>query len=135
MKIQKLWFADEKIFILTDDGRELWQSLLWYPRLKRATEEQRMKYEYDDIGIRWEEIDEDMSLESFLYDSPEPAGIPRFFLLHPELNVSAVARRMGMKQSLMAAYINGTKNPSKERENEIINTIRQIGEELLNVRL
>jgi uncharacterized pyridoxamine 5'-phosphate oxidase family protein len=46
MKIQKLWFADEKIFILTDDGRELWQSLLWYPRLKRATKEQQMKYAY-----------------------------------------------------------------------------------------
>jgi hypothetical protein len=130
MKIRKLWFADEKIFILTDDSRELWQSLLWYPRLKRATEEQRMKYEYDEIGIRWEEIDEDMSLESFLYENPEPAGIPRFFLLHPELNVSAVARRMGMKQSLMAAYINGTKKPSRKREEEIIKIIRQIGEEL-----
>jgi hypothetical protein len=42
---------------------------------------------------------------------------------------------MGMKQSLMAAYINGTKKPSPQRENEIINTIRQIGEELLAVRL
>jgi hypothetical protein len=135
MKIQKLWFADEKIFILTDDGRELWQSLLWYPRLNRSTEEQRMKYEYDEIGIRWEEIDEDMSLESFLYDNPEPVGISRFFLLHPELNVSAVARRMGMKQSLMAAYINGTKKPSLQRENEIIDTIRKIGEELVAVRL
>jgi hypothetical protein len=76
-----------------------------------------------------------MSLESFLYDNPEPTGIPRFFLLHPELNVSAVARRMGMKQSLMAAYINGTKKPSQERENEIMDTIRQIGKELLTVRL
>jgi hypothetical protein len=135
MKIQKLWFADEKIFILTDDGRELWQSLLWYPRLRRATREQRMKYEHDEIGIRWEEIDEDMSLESFLYDNPEPAGISRLFLLHPELNVSAIARRMGMKQSLMAAYINGTKKPSLQRKNEIINTIKQIGEELIDARI
>jgi hypothetical protein len=135
MKIQKLWFADEKIFILTDDDRELWQSLLWYPRLKRSTEEQRMKCEYDETGIRWEDIDEDMSLESFLYDNPEPAGLPRFFLLHPELNVSAVARRMGMKQSLMAAYINGTKKPSLQRENEIMNTIRLIGKELTDASL
>ncbi|MDR2805266.1 MAG: DUF2442 domain-containing protein [Dysgonamonadaceae bacterium] len=51
MKIQKLWFADEKIFIRTDSGQELWQSLLWYPRLKRATVEQRMKYEYDETGF------------------------------------------------------------------------------------
>ena len=130
MRIQKLWFAGEKIFILTDDGRQLWQSLLWYPRLLYATPEQRMDYEYDQIGIRWKEIDEDMSVESFLYDDPEPEGISRLFLTHPELNASAVARRMGIQQSLLAAYIRGTKKPSKEREAEILATIRQIGNEL-----
>jgi len=130
MQIQKLWFADEKIFILTDDGKQLWQSLLWYPRLLHATPEQRMDYEYDPIGIRWEEIDEDMSVESFLYDDPEPVGISRLFLTHPELNASAVARRMGIQQSLLAAYIRGTKKPSKEREDEILAAIRQIGNEL-----
>ncbi|GAP71686.1 hypothetical protein SAMD00024442_16_47 [Candidatus Symbiothrix dinenymphae] len=77
MKISKLWFEDEKIFIQTDDGRELWQSLLWYPRLKNATEAQKMAYEYDEIGIRWEDIDEDMSVESFLYDDPEPVGVSK----------------------------------------------------------
>jgi hypothetical protein len=130
MKIQKLWFADEKIFIRTDDGRELWQSLLWYPRLLHATDEQRINYEYDEIGIRWEDIDEDMSVESFLYDDPEPAGISRLFLTHPELNASAVARRIGIQQSLLAAYIRGTKKPSPARENEIKTAIRQIGYEL-----
>ncbi|GHT50663.1 hypothetical protein AGMMS49982_06400 [Bacteroidia bacterium] len=77
MKISKLWFEDEKIFIQTDDGRKLWQSLLWYPRLKNATEAQKMAYEYDEIGIRWEDIDEDMSVESFLYDDPEPVGVSK----------------------------------------------------------
>jgi len=41
MNIEKLWFADDKIFIRTDDGKQLWQSLLWYPRLLHATSEQR----------------------------------------------------------------------------------------------
>ena len=135
MQIQKLWFVDEKIFILTDDGSQLWQSLLWYPRLLNATPEQRMDYEYDQIGIRWEEIDEDMSVESFLYDDPEPVGITRLFLTRPELNASAVARRMGIQQSLLAAYIRGSKKPSKEREQEILNTIRQIGSELAEITL
>ncbi|MDR1757189.1 MAG: DUF2442 domain-containing protein [Culturomica sp.] len=133
MKIQKLWFEDEKVFILTDDGRKLWQSLLWYPRLKNATAEQRMDFEYDEIGIRWEEIDEDMSVESFLYDDPEPQGISRLFLTHPELNASAVARRMGIQRSLLAAYIRGTKKPSVEREEEIKEAVRQIGKELVKV--
>jgi hypothetical protein len=133
MQIKKLWFADEKIFILTDDGKQLWQSLLWYPLLLHANQEQRMNYTYDSIGIRWEEIDEDMSVESFYYDDPEPTGISLLFLTHPELNASAVARRMGIQQSLLAAYIRGTKKPSKDRENEILATVRQIGTELSTI--
>jgi len=133
MKIKRLWFADEKIFILTDDGKQFWQSLLWYPRLMQATPAQRMNYQYDEIGVRWEEIDEDMSLESFLYEDPEPQGISRIFLIHPELNASAVARRMGMQQSLLASYIRGTKKPSLIREDEIKSTIREIGRELASI--
>ncbi|MDR0581822.1 MAG: DUF2442 domain-containing protein [Prevotellaceae bacterium] len=92
IRIEKLWFADNKIFILTDDGRELWQSLRWYPRLMYATEVQRLQYEIDEEGIRWESIDEDMSLESFFYDNPEPAGMAKIFPPHPELNIPAIAR-------------------------------------------
>lgn len=33
MKIKKIWFADERIYGETDDGRVLWQSLLYYKRL------------------------------------------------------------------------------------------------------
>jgi hypothetical protein len=133
MKITKLWFEDDKIYILTDDGRKLWQSLLWYPRLKHATSEQRMACKYDETGIRWEEIDEDVSVESFLYDDPEPVGISRFFLTHPELNASAVARRMGIQQSLLAAYISGAEKPSEARKTEILDTVRQIGRELAEI--
>ena len=133
MKINKLWFADGKIFILTENGEELWQSLLWYPRLLHATDEQRQDYEIDSEGIRWDELDEDVSLESFWYDNPEPVGIAKIFREHPELNVSAVSRRMGMKQSLLAAYVSGTKKPSLERENEILEAIRNIGKELSTV--
>lgn len=130
MKISKLWFDDEKIFILTKDGHTLWQSLLWYPRLKEATEEQRNDYEIDDCGIRWETIDEDMSLESFTYDDPAPVGVSNLFLSHPELNVSAVARKAGISQSLMAQYISGHKKPSEERTKLILDTVHQIGQEL-----
>ncbi len=133
MNIEKLWFADDKIFICTDDGKQFWQSLLWYPRLLHATSEQRNNYEYDNIGIRWEEIDEDMSVESFLYNEPEPQGISRIFLTYPELNASAIARRIGIQQSLLASYIRGTKKPSPTRENEILNAVREFGRELAAV--
>ena len=133
MKISKIWFADDRIYGLTDDGRELWQSLLYYRRLRNATDEERANYEMDDEGIHWYELDEDVSFESFEYDDPEPTGISRIFLSHPELNASAVGRRLGISQSLMAQYINGTKKPSKERERLIMDEILLISQELQKI--
>ncbi|MDR0845499.1 MAG: DUF2442 domain-containing protein [Tannerella sp.] len=72
MKITKLWFDDNKIFIQTDGGKELWQSLLWYQRLQYASEEQRKNYRLSYSGIHWPDVDEDISFESFLYDEREP---------------------------------------------------------------
>lgn len=130
MILTKIWFENNRIYGLTDDGRTLWQSLLYYKRLMNATEEQRNNYEMDDEGIHWEDIDEDVSFESFEYDNPEPIGISKFFLSHPEINASAIARRLGIHQSLFACYINGTKKPSKEREELIMNEVRALGLEL-----
>ena len=133
MKISKIWFANDRIYGLTDDGRELWQSLLYYRRLRNASDEERANYEMDDEGIHWYDLDEDVSFESFEYDDPEPTGISRIFLSHPELNASAVGRRLGISQSLMAQYINGTKKPSKERERLIMNEIILISQELQRI--
>lgn len=135
MKITKLWFADNRIYVQTDKGEKLYQSLLFYPRLLTASNEEREKYEFWDYGIRWDAIDEDMSYESFYYeDTKEPApGIQDAFLSNPELNISAVARRMGIQQSLLASYIKGTKVPSPERKKLILDTIHDIGNSLLAV--
>lgn len=130
MKAIFVWFEGERIYIKTDDRRTLWQSVLYYQRLRNATEEQRGNYELGAFGIHWEDIDEDVSYESFEYDDPEPTGISRLFLTHPEINASAVARRMGIQQSLLAQYIRGLKKPSKEREQAILSTIHEIGQEL-----
>ena len=64
MKIKKIWFADDRIYGETDDGRVLWQSLLYYKRLRNATPTQRENYEMDDEGIYWPALDEDVSFES-----------------------------------------------------------------------
>lgn len=133
MVLKKIWFENERIYGLTYDGKTVWQSLLWYKRLNAATDEQRNNYEMDDEGIHWYDLDEDISFESFEYDDPEPQGVSRIFLSHPELNASAVARRIGISQSLMAQYINGTKKPSKEREALILNEVKSIGRELTSL--
>ena len=135
MKVEKLWFENGRIYVTNDKGETLYQSLKFYPRLLVATDKQRAAYEFEPFGIHWEEIDEDMSYESFYYeDTKEPAlGIQEAFLSHPELNISAVARRMGIQQSLLASYIKGTKIPSPERKKFILDTIHEIGQSLLNV--
>ncbi len=57
----------------------------------------------------------------------------QLFMQYPELNASAIARRLGIKQSLFAAYISGTKRPSEERLALILDTIRTFGKELQNI--
>lgn len=133
MRIIKIRIEGDKIFGETDDGRILWQSLLYYPRLRFANECQRQDYTFSAFGIHWGQIDEDISFESFEYPNPEPEGLARIFLLHPEINVSAFARRIGMKQSLLAAYISGTKHPSAEQQERILSALRTIGRELSQV--
>lgn len=127
MEIKKIWFDKDRLYGLTNDGRTLWQSLLYYRRLMDATEEQRENYSIGAFGIRWPDIDEDVSFESFEYDDPEPTGLSKLLLSLPELNLSALARRIGIQQSLLAAYKNGTKKPSPEREQVIMNEIHNIG--------
>jgi predicted transcriptional regulator len=46
------------------------------------------------------------------------------------LNASAIARRLGISQSLFAQYISGAKKPSEKRMREIMDTMRAIGKEL-----
>ena len=132
MKIEKIWLTETAIWIRTDDGREACELFADYPRLKDASMEQRIDYKVDEFGIHWEDLDEDLSFEGF-FDKQEPTPLYKLFVAHPELNVSALARRMGISQSLMAQYISGKKNASKARMALIFDTIHAVGEELVAV--
>ena len=67
MSVKEVWFADDRIFIESYNGEKLSQSLKWYPRLAGATEVQRTAFRLSSIGIHWEQLDEDVSFESFRY--------------------------------------------------------------------
>lgn len=133
MMITKIWFDNDRIYGLTDDNRTLWQSLLYYKRLKNASDKERNDYEIDDEGIHWYNLDEDVSFESFEYPDPEPQGISKLFLSRPELNAVAIGKRLGINQNVMIQYVNGTSKPTKEREKQILNEIAAIGKELMTV--
>ena len=94
----------------------------------------RKAYEVLPYGLHWEALDEDLSFEGF-FNKKEHTALYRFFMEHPELNASAIARRLGISQSLFAQYISGNKHPSAEREKQIAEQIRHIGAELMAVSL
>ena len=132
MKIEKIWVTDTAVCIRTDDGREAQELLADYPRLRHATPAQRQLFEADDYGIHWPELDEDLSFEGFFNKQPT-TPLYQLFMAHPELNVSAMARRMGISQSLMAQYISGKKVPSEQRLSLIYDTLHTVGRELIAV--
>jgi hypothetical protein len=133
-KVNKAWIDDMAVYIELSNGKVFSEKFEDYPRLRYATPAQRAAFEYNDVLIRWEELDEDLSIEGFQKKKRnEDNKLYRIFKLHPELNVSAVARIAGIPQSVMASYLCGSKKPSADRENEIKNTIRQIGTELMKI--
>ena len=131
-KIEKIWLTDDAVWIRTIDGKEACEKFNDYPRLRYATKEQRENYESDDYGIHWNDIDEDLSFEDF-FEKRETTLLYKVFMAHPELNVSAIARRLGISQSLMAQYISGKKKASDVRVAMILDTVREIGQELIAV--
>ena len=105
----------------------------WYIcNCKYATEEQRCNFVSDADGIHWPELDEDLCFESF-FDKKDQTILYRIFIEHPELNASAIARRLGISQSLFAQYISGAKKPSEARLNQILEQIRAIGRDLSQI--
>ena len=136
-KIEKLWFDSERIWITTDEGQTLSRPLEAFPTLKDATEPQRLAFNIGRFGntIRWEEIDEDIHISRF-YDTEEPDydnEIARIFRRFPQLNVSEVARSMGIHKSLLSKYIYGMKRPSEQRKQQIKESLHLLGQELLAV--
>lgn len=132
MKIERIWLTDDAVYIMTDDGRKACEYFSDYPVLQNASDEERNHFVADAFGIHWPVLDEDLCYEGFFKKQERPY-LYSIFMEHPELNASAVARRLGMSQSLFAQYISGVKIPSKDRMNQILETIRAIGKELSSI--
>ena len=108
-----------------------------FPSLKDATDEQRLAYKIDRFGdaIRWESIDEDIHISSF-YETTEPDydnEIAEIFKRFPQLNVSEVAKSIGIHKSLLSKYIYGVKKPSLQRKMQIKEALRNLGNQLMAV--
>ena len=61
-------FTEDAMLVSLSDGREISVPLEWFPRLRKATPEQRNKWRFiaRGIGIHWEDIDEDIAVTTLL---------------------------------------------------------------------
>jgi hypothetical protein len=59
-------FDEKTMWVELSDGRTLGVPLAWFPRLLKATPEQRANVEISLVGLHWDEIDEAVSLAGLL---------------------------------------------------------------------
>jgi hypothetical protein len=71
-RIQNVSVNEDTISAELLDGRTISVPLAWSWRLSEATPEQRSRFEIigSGSGIRWPEIDEDISVEGMLHGTP-----------------------------------------------------------------
>ena len=135
--IKKVWFEGGRIFMLSGQGKEYSRPLEAFPVLKEASNEERNGFAIVLHGraLRWESLDEDIHISSF-YNTEEPDmmnEVAAIFRQFPQLNVSEVARSMGINKSLLSKYIYGIKKPSPKRMLQIKETLHYLGEQLIAV--
>lgn len=97
-------------------------------------------------GDTWEELQrmilemvnftfEDLGYTYTLDEIQLEYDLETFFDFYSIINAKALSQRIGMNQSLLAQYINGTKKPSGKQLQRIVKGIQQVGRELSEVAL
>ena len=133
MKAQRLCFDYSRVHDMMERGKVASLPISLFHELFNATTSQLEDYRFTNFGIRWEEIDEDLSYEGFFAAENQPKSdnvISNIFFEYPELNVRHVARRSKINPTLLQQYIDGYKNPSEARVREVIDILHRLGEEL-----
>jgi hypothetical protein len=59
-------FDEHTMWVDLSDGRTLGVPLAWFPRLLRATADERDRVEIGRTGLHWEDLDEDISIAGLL---------------------------------------------------------------------
>ncbi len=59
-------FDEHAMWVDPTDGRTLGVPLAWFPRLLRASAAARQRVEISRLGLRWEDLNEDISVAGLL---------------------------------------------------------------------
>jgi hypothetical protein len=73
-RVADVSFSEDSLCVALRDGRKISVPLTWYPKLLRATTQQRNNWKVagGGYGIHWPDIDEDLSTEGLLRGAPSP---------------------------------------------------------------
>ena len=65
-------FDSQCLYVKLYDSRVIGAPMWWYPRLLKATAEQRCEVEFSRLGLHWDQIDEDISIGALLEGRKSP---------------------------------------------------------------
>lgn len=61
-----VYFKNDSMWVELSDARTIGVPLAWFPRLAAATADELSQYELSPLGIHWDNLDEDISIEGLL---------------------------------------------------------------------
>ncbi len=78
LQVRSVDVTEDSIIFDMRDGRRIVAPLWWYPRLAKASPEQRAKGEILPFGdaVGWEEIDEYISAKALIIGGAAPGAVP-----------------------------------------------------------
>jgi hypothetical protein len=66
LRPQSVEITADVLVVTMADGRKITTPLDWYPRLKRASAQERANFEIMPMGIHWPDLDEDLGIAGML---------------------------------------------------------------------
>lgn len=66
--VQKVRFAETRMWVELTDSRVIGVPLVWFPPLLNATSQERENYQINRCGIHWAALGETVSVEGLLAD-------------------------------------------------------------------
>ena len=67
-------FDDNSMWVTLSDGRIIGVPLAWFPRLLSATPAERNNVQISPMGLHWEKLDEDISIDGLLVGRGDMTG-------------------------------------------------------------
>jgi predicted RNase H-like HicB family nuclease len=95
------------------------------------TAEELFNYMLEAMNLYFEEAKSPRKVT--LQDLKMTLDLHQFFEYYKIINTKALGERIGVNQTLLSQYINGHKKPSVKQEQRILQGLRDLGRELMQV--